>query len=66
MILDRKYQGKIRLLEGVLLAGSDHILKEDLGGERVAVVDDGLQVVAIPTINCIHQDSCYGHAVSQS
>ena len=51
MILNRKYQGIIGLLEGVLLAGSYHILEEDLRDKRVAVVDSGLSVVPIPTIN---------------
>ena len=34
----------------VLLAGLDHVFKEDLGGEGVAVVDDGLPVLPVPAV----------------
>ena len=51
VVLNGEYYGVVRLLEGVLLARGDHVLEEDPGDERVAVVDDGLVVISVPTIN---------------
>ena len=52
MILDREYEG---VLGGVECIGEDGVLddllKENLGGQRPAVVDDGLAVLAIPTVH---------------
>ena len=52
MILDREYEG---VLGGVECIGKDGVLddllKENLGGQRPAVVDDGLAVLAIPTVH---------------
>lgn len=38
--------------EGILVDGLDDIFEEDLGGESVAMVDDGLTVLTIPTVHC--------------
>lgn len=43
--------GLLRGDKGVLLDGVQHIQEFDLGGERVAVVDDGEIVWAIPAIH---------------
>ena len=52
MILDREDEG---VLGGVECIGKDGVLddllKENLGGQRPAVVDDGLAVLAIPTVH---------------
>ena len=52
MILDREYEG---VLGGVECIGKDGVLddllKENLGGQCPAVVDDGLAVLAIPTVH---------------
>ena len=40
--------------EGVLLDGVDDVLEEDLGGQRVSVVDDRLVVRPVPTVHCKH------------
>ena len=57
MILDGEYQWIVGLLKGVLLAGRDHVPEEDPGGESVAVVDERLPIVPVPTINCSIRDS---------
>lgn len=38
--------------EGILVDGLDDIFEEDLGGESVAMVDDGLTVLTVPTVHC--------------
>lgn len=38
--------------EGVLVDGLDDVFEEDLGGESVTVVNNGLTVLTIPTVNC--------------
>ena len=38
--------------EGVLVDGLDDVFEEDLGGQGVAVVDDGLAVLPIPAVHC--------------
>lgn len=38
--------------EGVLVDGLDDIFEEDLGGEGVAMVDDWLTVLTVPTVHC--------------
>lgn len=38
--------------EGVLVDGLDDIFKEDLRGESVAMVDDRLTILTIPTVHC--------------
>lgn len=38
-------------LEGIVPHCSDHVLKEDLGGEGVSVIDDWLSAGPIPTVN---------------
>jgi len=50
VVLDGEDQRVWGGLEGVLLDGVNHVRKEQLGGEGVAVVDDGLAIVAIPAV----------------
>ncbi|KAG7260945.1 hypothetical protein CRUP_038488 [Coryphaenoides rupestris] len=38
-------------IDGVLVDGLDDVLEEDLGGECVAVVDDGLAVLTVPAVH---------------
>lgn len=38
--------------EGVLVDGLDDVIEEDLGGEGVSVVDNGLTVLTVPTVHC--------------
>lgn len=38
--------------EGVFVDGLDDIFEEDLGGESVAVVDDRLTILTVPTVHC--------------
>lgn len=38
--------------EGVLVDGLDDVFEQDLGGESVAMVDDGLAVLTIPAVHC--------------
>lgn len=38
--------------EGILVDGLDDIFEEDLGGEGVAMVNDGLTVLTVPTVHC--------------
>lgn len=37
--------------KGVLVDGLDDVFEEDLGGERVAVVHDGLSVLPVPAVH---------------
>ena len=37
--------------EGMLFDSLDHILKENLGGECVTVIDDGLTIRTIPAVH---------------
>ena len=52
VVFDREYQG---VLGGVECIGEDgvldYLLKENLGSQRPAVVDDWLAVLAIPTVH---------------
>jgi len=38
-------------LKGVALHGADDVPEEDLGGQGVAVVDDGLRVRPVPAVD---------------
>ena len=40
----------------MFLDGSNHILEENLGGEGVAVIDDRLSIVSIPTVHCTKEE----------
>ena len=46
------YVNLLALGEGVLVDGLDDIFEEDLGGEGVAVVHDGLSVLTVPAVHC--------------
>ena len=50
VVLDRQDDGEGRGDEGRLGDGLDDLPEGDLGGERVAVVDDGLAVVPVPAV----------------
>ena len=60
--------------EGVLFNGLDDVFEEDLGRERVAVVDDGLSVGSVPavqlhTATALHQcseDTAHQHSQRRS
>lgn len=45
--------------EGVVTHGLDHIPEEDLGGERVAMVDDGLPTGPLPAVQ-LHTAAALG------
>lgn len=49
--LSRGSQGLLGCDKGVLLDGVQHIQELDLGGERVAVVDDRKIIRAIPAVH---------------
>ena len=38
-------------LEGIVAHSVDHILEENLGGESVSMIDDGLSVGTIPAVH---------------
>ena len=52
VVLDAEDQRVLRVLERVRLDGvTDDVTEADLGGERVAVVDDGFAVLAVPAVH---------------
>ena len=42
--------------EGVLVDGFNDVFEEDLGGQRVAVVHDGLPIRPVPAVHCRQAD----------
>ena len=50
MVLNGEDDGVAGGHKGALLDGYQHLSEADLGGEGVAMVDDGEAVVAIPTV----------------
>ena len=50
MILNWKDDGKWRGDKGRVGDGLDHLPERDLGGQGVAVVDDGVAAVAVPAV----------------
>lgn len=46
-------------LKGVVFNGLDNVLKEDLGGQGVAMVDDRLSVRAVPDVQ-LHAAAAFG------
>ena len=50
MVLDGENHRVAGGHEGALLDGNQHLPEADLGCEGVAVVDDGVAIVTIPTI----------------
>lgn len=41
--------------EGVFVDGLNDVSEEDLGGERVAVMDDGFPVLTVPAVDCTRE-----------
>ena len=50
MVLDGEDDGKRRGDKGALCNGLDNVPERDLGGEGMAVVDDGGTVIPVPTV----------------
>ncbi len=52
MLLDGQDERVVRRYEGVVTDALDDVIEPDLGGEGVAMVDDGVVIRAIPTVHC--------------
>ena len=50
MVLDGEDDGIVGGDEGVLLDALHHVAELDLGGHGVAVIDEGIAVLSVPTI----------------